>query len=250
MEASGIYPDGWVEKRVSATLEQPGGDQVLSVRGLIPRINDEAFGSDIALLLDDQEIGRRAAGLGEFQLSAPVKSVAGKHRVMVVFGATQVLPANDGRAVGARLKFLGFEPANSAMRAATADIAKGAGLHLGEGWGPLESSRGENFRWVDNDATIVVTAEKSGDLAIALVVEAGPGVGGKCLLKAMASGHQVASALVEGRESIKLFVPVEGGKPNQFQLHVDGGGKKIPTDPRILNFRIFEVSLQRWRSLN
>jgi hypothetical protein len=46
---------------------------------------------------------------------------------------------------------------------------------------------------------------------------------------------------------VKLFVPVEAGKTNEFRLHVDGGGKKAPNDPRVLNFRVFEVKLEDTR---
>jgi hypothetical protein len=81
-------------------------------------------------------------------------------------------------------------------------------------------------------------------------VEAGPGVGGQCLLKALdVSGRQVAAVLVEGRKAVKLFIPVETGKPNEFKLHVDGGGRRIQNDPRILNFRVFQVAAEPWPPL-
>jgi hypothetical protein len=42
---------------------------------------------------------------------------------------------------------------------------------------------------------------------------------------------------------VKLFVPVVSDKPNEFRLHADGGGKPAKNDPRILNFRVFEVGV-------
>jgi hypothetical protein len=113
------------------------------------------------------------------------------------------------------------------------------------GWGGVETFQGETFRWVDNDAQVRVASDKSGDAAISLKVEPGPGVGGPFLLKVLdPSGRQVASALVNRRETIDLFVPVEAAKTNEFRLHVTGGGRKTPNDPRILNFRVFRIGAE------
>jgi hypothetical protein len=243
LEASGIYADGWVAVKAVANLEQPSGNQVLSIRGTIPKIADPAFRTDVRLLVNNSEIGRRSVGLGDFQLSAPVSTKAGPQRVAVTFSASQELPAGDGRVVGAQLKFLGFEPAKSAENGSPPDILVDSHLELGAGWGPLETYRGEYFRWVENDAQVFITADKPGDAGLSLAVEAGPGVGGKCLLKVLdASGRQVAAAPVRARETVTVFLPVEGGKPNEFRLHVDGGGKRIASDPRVLNFRVFQAA--------
>jgi len=248
VDASGIYADGWIAGTASANLQQPGGDQAASIRGTIPKIGDPAFKTDVTLLVDDREVGRWSVGLGDFQLSAPVKNQPGKRRVTVAFSASQQLPAGDGRTVGAQLKFLGFEPAKST--GSPVDIVQGPNLQLGSGWGPIEIFHREHFRWVENDAQILITPQKTGDLEVSMEVEAGPGVGGQCLLKALdVSGRQVAAVLVEGRKAVKLFIPVETGKPNEFKLHVDGGGRRIQNDPRILNFRIFQVAAEPWPPL-
>ena len=39
---------------------------------------------------------------------------------------------------------------------------------------------------------------------------------------------------------------LEAGKPAEFRLHVDGGGKSAPNDPRILNFRVFRLEAEPW----
>jgi len=245
VDASGIYADGWIAGTASANLQQPGGDQMVSIRGTIPKISDPEFKTDVTLLVDGREVGRRPVGLGDFQLLAPVKNQPGKRRVTVAFSASQQLPAGDGRTVGAQLKFLGFERAKST--GIPADIVQGPNLQLGSGWGPIEIFRGERFRWVENDAQILIAPQKTGDLEVSLEVEAGPGVGRQCLLKALdASGRQVAAVLVEGRKTVSLFVPLETGKPNEFRLHVDGGGRRTPSDPRILNFRVFKVAAEAW----
>jgi hypothetical protein len=249
LETSGIYEDGWTERTVSVNLHQPAGKQVLSVRGTIPKINAPDFTSDIVLLLDNKELARRSVGLGDFQISAPVENKSGKRRVKLAFSALQQLPNGDGRNVGARLITLGFEdakPGKGSASSAPSDIVHGPGVRLGSGWGALETFHDETFRWVENDAQIFITSDKPGAIAISLLVQPGPGVGGKAfLLKALdTSRRQVDAALVEGREAAKLFLPIGGSNLSEFRLHVDGGGKADPHDSRTLNFRVFRVETQ------
>jgi hypothetical protein len=242
LEASGIYEDGWTAQAASAELYEPSGEQVLLVRGSIPQINDPAFRTEVTLLLDNEEVFRQGVGTGNFQVLAPLDRAVGKRKVGVHFSATQELPGGDGRRVGARLSFLGFESASSTGVSASADIVRGTNVELGDGWYPLETFRGERFRWVANDAILHVTPAESGEIGLSLVVEPGPGVAGKCILKALdGSGRQVASAAVRGRQTVTLIVPADGGKNNEFKLHVDGGGRPAKDDPRILNFRVFQV---------
>ncbi len=192
----------------------------------------------MTLLVDDREVGRWSVGLGDFQLSAPVKNQPGKRRVTVAFSASQQLPAGDGRTVGAQLKFLGFEPAKST--GSPVDIVQGPNLQLGSGWGPIEIFHREHFRWVENDAQILITPQKTGDLEVSMEVEAGPGVGGQCLLKALdVSGRQVAAVLVEGSESgeAKLFIPVEPPASRTSSNCTSGWRRKAnPERPANLEF--------------
>jgi hypothetical protein len=240
--ASGIYDDGWTAPAASVNLQQPSGSQVLSARGIIAQIGDPGFSTEVALMVDGKEVGRRTFGIGEFQLSAPVQRQPGKRLVTLNFSSSRELPGGDGRTVGGQLKFLGFEPARSAVDAAAPDIVTGGDIRLANGWGPLEIFANERFRWVDNDAQIVVTPPANGDVGMIFTIEAGPGVGGKCLVKVLdASGRQVGAGAVEGRGTVKVFAPMEGGRPNEFKLHVDGGGKPAPNDARVLNFRVFRI---------
>ena len=242
-ETSGIYQDAWAEENASATLEQPSGDQALGIRGMVPNLGNTSFQTKVELLVDNKSMGTKTVGPGDFQFSAGVASEPGKHRVAVAFTPVQQLPGGDGRMVGARLQFLGFERAS--RKASSGDIVRGPGVELGSGWGVVETFRGETFRWVDNDAQIRLAASHAGDALLSLVVEPGPGEGGKpFLLKALdESGRQVAAVRVERRATVKLFVPVESGKPNAFRLHADGGGKPAGNDPRILNFRVFQIGV-------
>lgn len=242
-EISGIYQDAWVEETGSATLQQPSGDQALTVRGMVPNLGNTDFKTTVELRIDNKSIGTKTVAPGEFLFSARVPAGTGKRRITVAFSPVQQLPGGDGRMVGARLQFLGFEPSN--RTASASDIVRGPGVALGRGWGTVETFRGETFRWVDNDAQIRLAASQAGDAALSLIVEPGPGVGGKpFLLKALdESGRQVAAVRVASRGTVLLHVPVEGGKPNEYRLHVDGGGMPAKNDPRILNFRVFDVGL-------
>jgi hypothetical protein len=246
LEVLGIYQDGWVDKTGSVKLQQPAGEQALSFRGTVPKIGDADFHTDVELKVNDKGIAHQSVGIGDFQIAVPVGTGAGERRVTVAFSAAQQLPAGDGRMVGARVKFIGFVSAASMAAPTAHDIVRGSEIRLGSGWGVVETFRAETFRWVDNDAQILITPQKTGDFALSLAVEAGPGVGGQpFLLKALdESGRQVAAVRVEGRGTVKLFVPVESGKPNEFRLHVDGGGRPAKDDPRILNFRIFQIAVE------
>ena len=241
LEAAGIYEDAWIEETGSATLQQPSGDKALTVRGMVPNLGNASFQTTVELRADNKIIGAKSVGPGDFQLSVPVPNGPAKRRITVAFSLVQQLPGGDGRMVGARLQFLGFEPAG--RKASAGDIVRGAGVELGSGWGVLETFRGETFRWVDNDAHIRLTGARAGVVALSLLVEPGPGVGGKpFLLQALDdSGHQVAAVRAARRGTVKLLVPVEGGKSNEYKLHVDGGGNPAKSDPRILNFRVFEI---------
>jgi hypothetical protein len=242
LEVWGIYQDGWVGETASVKLQQPAGEQALSFRGTVPKIGDADFHTNVELKVNDKGIARQSVGIGDFYIAAPVETGAGERRVTVAFSAAQQLPPGDGRMVGAHVQFIGFVSSKSVAASTTHDIVRDSKIRLGSGWGVFETFHAETFRWVDNDAQILIASQKAGDMALSLVVEPGPGVGGKCLLKALDStGRQVAAAQINRRAPVRLFLPVEAGKTNEFRLHVDGGGKKTPNDPRILNFRVFQV---------
>ena len=246
LEVSGIYPDGWVIESGSVTLRQPSGTQILAVRGTVPQVGNPGFTTQVQLHLDEKEVGRKSVVPGGFQITAPVKSVPGNHRVTLAFSDLQPLPAGDGRMVGAHIEFLGFD----ATPLAESDILKGSGVELGSGWGPVEKFSGETFRWVDNDAKIQITVEAAQTVAVIVTAESGPGLGvGSFLLKLMDStGRQLGALPVRKRGTVTFFVSVDPGKANEFHLHVDGGGKRVPQDPRVLNFRVFELETKPWNS--
>jgi hypothetical protein len=190
--------------------------------------------------LDGHEIGKYPIVPGQFEVSAPLPDRhATQRRIDLAFSQSQVLSAVDGRTVGARLDFLGFVP-SSEIR----DIVRSPGIQLETGWGALETFNEENFRWVGNDALVTIQSAHS-TATLSLLLEPGPGVEGKgFVLKILdPNGNVVAAQFVQGRMTVRLVLPTHVGAENRFVLHIDGGGKQVPTDPRVLNFRVFKAEL-------
>jgi len=124
----------------------------------------------------------------------------------------------------------------------------GAGILLsGGGWYSIESSDVEQFRWVNNDAGLHVIAPEDRP-TLQLLVEAGPGLSyAPFELQLLDSeGQVVATAAVEGRETVELELPLDEGESGAYRLHVENGGQQFaPNDPRTLNFRVFSLGWAR-----
>jgi hypothetical protein len=146
--------------------------------------------------------------------------------------------ASDPRILNFRV-FKIFSSAHGAS--GTGDIGEGPGLQIGKGWYPLESFTDGTFRWVNNDAEFTVDATHTRRLEVEL--QSGPGFDFKKLVLKLldSTGRQVQAAEVNGRQSVKLLLPNAKGTSVTYRLHVDGGGKKIASDPRTLNFRVFKL---------
>jgi hypothetical protein len=111
LECAGVHGDGWTGASFRARLTQatPGAEVVF--RGHVPdAAGGGAFRTELVLLVDGQEVARRALGPGDFELRAPAGKTAQARWVECRFTDTQVLPPPDGRRVGAHIRFLGFEP--------------------------------------------------------------------------------------------------------------------------------------------
>jgi hypothetical protein len=118
---------------------------------------------------------------------------------------------------------------------------------LGEGWFPPERYRGVAFRWVENDAVVHVAALRAVNHTLRVVVEPGPGVGLRPFVLSArdAGGAEIGKAVVSSKQVIKFPLPPETPRVHSIVLHGDGGGKASPNDPRVLNFRVFELSVER-----
>lgn len=127
--------------------------------------------------------------------------------------------------------------------AADAVIAGNTGsIALGAHWGPYESYRGSSFRWVDNDAEIIVRGG-AGDTRVTIACEGGPSLERLSfpLLVLDAAHHQVDHVVCDGpRQQQQMLLPRSTSEA-RYYLHVDGGGKRVRGENRILNFRVFHL---------
>ncbi len=117
-----------------------------------------------------------------------------------------------------------------------------AGFQIGRGeWYLLEESGNDTFRWVNNDAEIVVT--DAGAKTLEVEVEPGPGLRSQPLRLAIlgATGDELTRYVVEARRRISIDLPVSPTVPYAIKLHADGGGATMPGQPRVLNFRVFHI---------
>jgi hypothetical protein len=118
------------------------------------------------------------------------------------------------------------------------------GLFVGQDWHQLEKTAEGAFRWVDNNAQIVVTSPTGRRTRLHMIVEPGPGLAGQPFeLQVLdQAGRVVARANVQGRQPISVALPIVAGEPGIFRLHVEGGGLPAGRDPRTLNFRVFKFA--------
>ncbi len=124
-------------------------------------------------------------------------------------------------------------------------VSAGSGLTIGSGWYSRELLNGRPFHWVNNDATIIIHKPQSNLKKISVEVQGGPGLADPQKFELHVrnpSNVDIASVTVPGTQTLRFDLPVQAGRDTSVRLHVDGGGKKIPKDPRILNFRVFSIA--------
>jgi hypothetical protein len=107
--SAGLDRDGWIVDRSIFALSQPTVPADIVVRGMVPKIADPSFKTDLLVLVDGEPMMRQALGVGEFELRSPVAPGADRRRIELRFSAVQQLPLPDGRPVAAQMRFIGFE---------------------------------------------------------------------------------------------------------------------------------------------
>jgi hypothetical protein len=248
LEYSGIYEDGWVSETSYFELSQPDGQNGIAIRGTVPASSDgDAPMTGVQVLIDGQQVLRKSVPPGEFELSARVPSIgAARRRVELHFDRIVRLGAPDNRLAAAKLTFLGFVApvaAETVLKTSESDVvAASSGLELGAGWYPFEKWAGQTFRWVNNDAQIVMDRTANSPCTLSVDLEPGPGVGSKAFTIQVydASGSVLTSATIHGRETLQIPPQASGGI-KAVRLHAEGGGHATAGDPRVLNFRVFDL---------
>ena len=136
-----------------------------------------------------------------------------------------------------------FELTPGGLRKLSPDdiAAPDSGIYFGDGWStPEQHSPQEKFRWVNNDAQVVVDLLSDPAPPLILDLEPGPGVNRRPFILQIrdAADLVVAETIVAQRTRLELQLPV--GNPRvEFRFHVPMGGAPKADDPRIMNFRVF-----------
>lgn len=117
-------------------------------------------------------------------------------------------------------------------------VSLAKGLRIGQGWYALESFNGETFRWVGAEVSIEVQPGAHVE-SLTLDVEPGPGVDSKPFkLRVLAGDSSLGEIVVKYRERIEIPWP-KSANGAALRLQVVGGGKLVPSDQRVMNFRAF-----------
>jgi hypothetical protein len=144
--------------------------------------------------------------------------------------------AHDPRILNFRVFSISAEPLRPDV------VSFVAGFQIGRGgWYHLEEDGSDTFRWVNNDAEIVVT--DAGATALEIEAEPGPGLRSQPLRLAIRgpAGDEMAGHVLEERRRISIELPAPPAVPYVITLHADGGGATMPGQPRVLNFRVFHI---------
>ncbi len=144
-----------------------------------------------------------------------------------------------------RLTALAIWIAASAQPAFAADAiptGKSGLVALGPRWGVYETYKGVSFRWIGNDAQIFVRGGP-GLARLTIACGGGPSLGQAVFpLRVLdTQGRQVDHAQCSGKDQpAQLILPVAAGVTT-YVLHVDGGGRPVRGERRILNAQVFSL---------
>ena len=122
----------------------------------------------------------------------------------------------------------------------------GSPIALGKNWYTLEHYQGQTFRWVNNDAQVVLTKGQPAPFTLEAQVSAGPSLAGAPLKIAVqsANGKTLAEQRpIVGRSYVAFHLPAQT-KGTVLTLHVQSADAKVPHDPRTLNFRVFSLKIK------
>jgi hypothetical protein len=112
---------------------------------------------------------------------------------------------------------------------------------LGGGWHDPETDEwGLRFRWAGSRARLVATAVSTGPRKCWLELFPGPGAGAEPLRLRVVdeAGSEVARLELATRQRVEIDWPATPGDGAALTLISENGGRRIPTDPRILDFAI------------
>lgn len=131
-------------------------------------------------------------------------------------------------------------------RVAAVDIVSPEdGIEFGDGWFTVEVDEGEPFRWIETAAAMRVERPEWAWPELVLDVETGPSGGTPLPIDFVdPDGKVLASAIVDGRCSVKIYLPADLHRA-EIRLLVRGSHLAIARDLRFLTLRVYRV---RWCS--
>jgi len=115
------------------------------------------------------------------------------------------------------------------------------GLFLGDGWhDPERDEWGSLFRWAGGPCEIVVTRPSGKHEALWIEAFPGPGAGeGRLALRILdGSGIERDRIALDRRSRFEIRYAMPLGAEAKLKLAPEGGGHRIPTDPRVLDFAL------------
>jgi SAM-dependent methyltransferase len=116
-------------------------------------------------------------------------------------------------------------------------------ISTGAGWYEIESQNQETFRWVSNNAEIIIASPTGRYTTLGMEVEPGPSLGADQFNLEILDeqGNSVTQALIAGRQYVEVSLPIRAGNRMIFRLHVDSSNRHVSQDARLLNFRVFRL---------
>jgi glycosyltransferase involved in cell wall biosynthesis len=118
-------------------------------------------------------------------------------------------------------------------------------IFLGRGWHRLEfDDRPTFWRWAGPWARLVILRPSSRRRVLRLELEPGPGVARQPFdlwLRDHAGQLIAQSRAAATRCTLDMNLPLQPAAAACFSFEVPGGGSRIPTDPRILNFCLYRI---------
>jgi len=128
-------------------------------------------------------------------------------------------------------------------------------ISLDGGWYPFETFNNESFHWVGKESSeIVLNNIDDKQNIVQLNLEPGPGCGNKPLKLKFYSGRQlIKEEIVTGRKNVEVQLPENIYKNNNepiiLKLITETENIKGTSDPRILNYRVFNISFKGAESI-
>jgi hypothetical protein len=146
----------------------------------------------------------------------------------------------------------GFEFASDGMRSLENQdiVAPSEGIRFGSGWYPVERYDSEPFRWMREEAEVLLDRPRSAEPRLWMDVDAGPSAKGGVLSVEVvdAGGAVLAAATVRGRSKLLLQIP-DRISSGLLRLRLQGDWAPVASDARFLSLRVFGLwwDVSQWR---